>query len=493
MQKQAPNIPRIAAMVIFAMSCIGILIWLWLSFGGPVHLQPNKFRFKAQFAESPLLVDEADVRISGLNVGKVKSKELMRDGGQLVTMEVDAKYAPIPANSRATLRAKSLLGQIYVELTPGDGEILQEGETLDAPGQIQETVEVDEILGTFDDKTRGYFRGWIRELAKGLKGDPNDPTDDRGEDLNDAIGNLPEFAGSGADLLRILDEQDPALRRLVRNTGIALAAVNEREGQLRQLIGNANNFFGAVASRNDALAETVFIFPTFLEESRLTLDRLQHFATDTRPLVRALTPVARKLRPTLRDLGVLAPHLKDLFRKLDPLIAESDENLPHAARFLRGASPLFSSLHEYLPELNPIISMFNWQQEQVSDFIMNGAGSLGGRLPPLSPNEGPRHYLRQYSATDSRSLGIQTSRPAYDRGLAYPAPNYLKRNRPLGMTESWDCKPGGEQRDPIDTLPPCFIQPPSLWDGNHFPRIDRGDGFNRPKPRGNEGREPARP
>lgn len=490
MQKNAPSIPRIASMVIFALSCIGILLYLWLTFGGPVHLQPEKFRFKAQFDESALLVDEADVRISGLNVGKVKSKTLMRDGGQMVEMEIDPKYGPIPADTRATLRAKSLLGQIYVELSPGDktsGDMLDEGEVLDRPGQIQESVEVDEILGVFDEQTRGNYRGWIRELAKGLDG--------RGEDLNDALGTLPVFAESGGDVLRILDEQTPALRRLVRNSSIALGAVTEREGQLRQLIGNANNFFGAVASRDDALAETIFVFPTFLEESRLTLDRLQRFSTDTRPLVRTLTPVARQLRPTIRDVGELAPHLKDFFRKTDPLIDESDRNLGDAARFVRGASPVFSALHRYLPELNPVISMFNFQQEQVADFITNGAGSLNGVLPPFDENSGPRHYLRQYAIINSRSLGINITRPEHDRGNAYPEPNYMKRNRPLGITEAWDCVPTGGQEKPDATngSPPCFVEPNSLWDGNQFPRPDRGEAPKRNKPRGNEGtRPPAR-
>ena len=41
MIKQAPSIGRILTMVAFALSCFGILIFLWLSFGGSVPLQPE--------------------------------------------------------------------------------------------------------------------------------------------------------------------------------------------------------------------------------------------------------------------------------------------------------------------------------------------------------------------------------------------------------------------------------------------------------------------
>src|SRR5207244_9234980 len=37
MQKNAPSLPRIAAMVIFALSCFGLLLFLWLSFGGAMQ------------------------------------------------------------------------------------------------------------------------------------------------------------------------------------------------------------------------------------------------------------------------------------------------------------------------------------------------------------------------------------------------------------------------------------------------------------------------
>ena len=485
MNKQAPSPVKIFVMVAWALSCFGLLLWLWFSFGGPVPLRPEGYRIKAHMPESALLVKEADIRMAGLDIGKVKSLKLSRQGGNEVEMEIDPEFAPLPRDVKAILRQKSLLGQIYIELTPGtrDGPTLDDGETIPTKSVV-EPVELDEIISLFNEETRENFRGWIREIALAIE-------DGRGEDLSNAIGNLDDFAAAGSQTLRILDDQEPALRRLVKNTGITLNALTERRGQLRGLIGNANEFFEAVASRNDKLAETISVFPTFLDESRLTLDRLRTFATDTRPLIRDLIPVAIDLRPTLRDLGTLAPDLKNVFRKLDPVIRESERNLPAAQRFLEGAKPVFPALHTYLPELNPILSFINYQQETLSNFIHSAAASLNATMPPLSANEGPRHYLRQFSISNTRGIQLSQTRPTYERGNAYPLPNYLKRMRPLGMTEAFDCSntgfPGdGTRRDSAQGEPPCFVQPPHLWDGKKFPRIARGNKIVN-KPIGNEG------
>lgn len=475
-------------MTAFALSCFGILLYLWSSFGGPVPIKPEGYRVKAQIPQSALLVTEADVRISGLTVGKVKKKTLAKRGGQLVEMEIDSKYAPLPSDTRAILRAKSILGQIYIELTPGSegAPDLPDGGTL-KPAQVQDAVEIDEILKTFDKETRTNFQGWVKELSKAIDG--------RGQDLNDAIGNLEGFSANGAQLLRILDEQDPALRRLIRNSSIALGAVNEREGQLRELVTNANNFFGATASRNDALAETIAVLPTFLQESRVTLDRLRTFSRDTDPLIQDLVPVAEQLRPTLRDVGLLAPDLEQLFRDLDPLIEESGETLPQGARFLRGAAPVLAALHVYLPELNPILSFANFYQVPIADFFQNGAGSFNSVLPPNSDKEGPRHYLRQLGVINARGVGVMQNIPEYDRGTAYPAPNYYARSRPLGVLESFDCKAaGGEKSTATAGQPPCFVQPPLLWDGGTYATLGKGEAPYKPPPKGNEGsKEPSAP
>jgi virulence factor Mce-like protein len=487
MQKQAPTLGNLAAMVAFTLSCFGLLIFLWLSFGGPTPLRPEGYRFNVRFDEATLLVQEANVRMAGLDVGKVKKTSLAEGGGTLAEIELDEAYAPIPSDTRAILRPKSLLGQTYVELTPGsrDEPPLDDGGTLD-DAQVDEAVEIDEVISTFNEETRGNLRGWIRELATAIdKG--------RGQDLNDAFGTLPRFVASGADVLEVLDEQEPALRRLVKNSGIALGAINERRGQFRELIVNANHTFGALASRNESLAETIDILPTFLDETRATVARLERFAIDTRPLVRDLQPVATDLRPTLRDVGRLAPDLEALFRNLDPVIEEAPDTLPRGADFLRGASPLLRSLHPYLQELNPIISLLNFQQEQVADFITRGGNTLNATLP-APEGEGPRHYLRQIGIIGSRGLALQTRRPDHERGNAYPSPNYLKRQRPLGIVESFDCAPtGGERPNAAPGQPPCFVQPPSLYDNTRFPVAGRGEDDNVPKPERYDGREPAAP
>src|SRR3954454_20506671 len=117
MQKQAPSLGRIFVMVAFALSCFGLLLFLWLAFGGSIPLKPKGYEFKIPFKEATSLANEADVRISGVPVGKVKTIKLARNGLNEATIQIDSKYAPISRDTKAILRQKTLLGETYVELT----------------------------------------------------------------------------------------------------------------------------------------------------------------------------------------------------------------------------------------------------------------------------------------------------------------------------------------------------------------------------------------
>jgi phospholipid/cholesterol/gamma-HCH transport system substrate-binding protein len=483
--KQAPSLGRIVAMVAFSLSCFGILVFLWLSFGGPVPLKPESYRVQVGFPEATTLAAEADVRMAGVNVGKVKTKELDRGGTRtLVELELQEAYGPIPRNTLAILRQKTLLGETYVELSPGDGRgpMLRDGGRL-PDAQVEPTVELDEIFSAFDEPTRQAFRDWVAELSKAAEGGG-------AEDLNDSFGNLQGFAADGAELLGLLDEQELAVTRLVRNTGRVFGAINERDGALRELIVNSNDTFEALASRDDALAETFRIFPTFLDESKATLARLETFAGDTRPLV-------NELKAPADDLGVLAPDLRRLFRDLDPLIAASRRGVPALTRFLEGAEPVLEGLDGFLDELNPILAFMSYNQGHITNFLSVGAHNLNGDV------EGER-IQSQIGVIDGRSFEKHYTRADWERGSAYPPPNHESRSYPFGILESFDCSPaGGEVRDPNDALgptdsdadrrPPCFVQPRSMYDGQLFSYPRRGVAPLRPAPRGRGGAEPAAP
>src|SRR3954449_4489698 len=115
MQTSTPSFSRILVMVVFALSCFGLLLFLWLSFGGPIPLKPKGYRVEVGFPEATQLGLEADVRMAGVTIGKVRKKELDPRGNRtLATLEIDRKFAPIPKDAHAILRQKTLLGETYV-------------------------------------------------------------------------------------------------------------------------------------------------------------------------------------------------------------------------------------------------------------------------------------------------------------------------------------------------------------------------------------------
>jgi phospholipid/cholesterol/gamma-HCH transport system substrate-binding protein len=460
---------QMAAMVIFAFSCFGLLLFLWLSFGGPIPLKPKGYQFEVAFPEATTLAEQADVRIAGVSVGKVVKKVRDPKGGRtLATIQMERQYAPIHRDARAMLRQKTLLGETYVALTPGTKGTPDLPEREKLPRQaVDETVELDEVLDIFPKETREAFRRWQANGADAIEG--------RDRDLNDALGNLSPFSESGADLLTVLDRRREALRDLVKNTGVVFEALTRDEDQLRAFIADTSKWFQATASEKVALADSIKIFPTFLRESRSTLRRLETFAVDTKPLVDDLGPVARDLQPTLRDLGDAAPDMQRAFTALPSLIDASETGLPALSRILRGLEPVLAATGPMLNQLNPMLEWLQLQSFHVSDFIAVPGATLNGRRFRTNQN-GLGSVLPQLITTGSQSM-ISPTRTSDNRGNAYPfgGPQYPQytRGRDYDIFENWDCTPSGGEKKPDDT-PGCVVQGPLSFKGvtQKFPHVE---------------------
>jgi phospholipid/cholesterol/gamma-HCH transport system substrate-binding protein len=438
--KQAPTFARLAAMAVFALSCFGLLLFLWLAFGGAIPLKPKGYRFETTFAEATQLADEADVRISGVPVGKVKDIQPdKKTGRSIVIIELQSEYAPLPSDARAILRQKTLLGETYVELTPGSRQAkpIPEGGML-AESQVSPTVELDEIFRSFDERTRRAFQVWMQSQAQAVEG--------RGQDLNDAFGNLGPFADDASELVDILNRQEGAVQRLIRDSGVVFGALNERGDQLRSLIENSNTVFTTTASRDQQLKQAFVALPTFERESRATLVRLTAFADNTNPLVTQLRPAARELSPTLQDLDALAPDLNAFFNDLGPLITASRKGIPAAQRILEDLRPLLAQIDPAVRQLLPITDFLALYKSELTAFFANTVATTQAR--DISTRV---HYLRTTNPFNLENLAVYPRRIGANRPNPYMLPRgYDKLAQGLDSYETRHC---GRPLPTISSLP----------------------------------------
>jgi phospholipid/cholesterol/gamma-HCH transport system substrate-binding protein len=417
MSKRAPSTTQLLVIAGFALSCFGILLFLWITFGGPTPFKAKPYEVNVPFKEATQLAQQSDVRISGVSVGKVADIVLAPDGEQaMAKVDINDKYGPLPADTRAVLRTKTLLGETYIELTPGskDGPRLADGGTLPA-AQIAESVQLDEIFRTFDAKTRAAFQTWQQEAAVAIEG--------QGAGLSYAFGELEPTFTQFDRLFRVLDSQRLAVKQLFRNGATSLRALRGRQGELGELISNSNAVFSTTAERDRQIEALFRAFPTFQDESRLTLDRLKGFALNADPVMKQLVPVAEQLSPTLIAFSKLAPEAKGFFEGLEPVIDRAPTGFPAVRKLFRDRfPPLLRAVDPFLRNLNPVITGLGLYKHELTATMANVAAMSNAKLPTENAQGEHAHYLRAIGPFTPESLATYPSRLTNNRTNAYPQP-----------------------------------------------------------------------
>ncbi|MCW3039441.1 MAG: hypothetical protein JWM31_1346, partial [Solirubrobacterales bacterium] len=325
MNKNRPHPAQIGIMVAFALSCFGLLLFLWTSFGGPVPLRAVPYQVKTSFTQGAQLAGYADVRVSGVTVGKVT--KIVRDGGKSqVTMKIDPKYAPLPKDTRATQRTKTLVGETFVDLSFGTRKnqigrraFIADGGSI--PGKnVQQTTELDQILDAFDAPTRRDLKTVITALAKSTAG--------RGTDLNSAIAQITPLSESADGLFNVLNRQTAEVQSGTRDLGTTFAAVGRREGAIRGIAEAGRQLFETTAALTPELRQTLNTLPSFARETRRFMTTVEATARTARPAIADLRPVTPLVRPALQRLAVLAPQLERTLTELNPVLSRVRTGLP---------------------------------------------------------------------------------------------------------------------------------------------------------------------
>ena len=463
MAVRPPKAAGIAAVVGFSLSCIGLLIYLWSSFGGPIPLAPTGYRFTAYYRDATQLIAQTDVREAGVDIGHVV--DVTQDGELTrATIEIDPAQAPIPADTRSVLRRKTLLGEPFIQLIPGTpsdqgGQMLPENGQLPV-GQTERSVDLDEALRAFNPQTRHDLRLILRQLALGVK--------DQGSSLNGALGNLRPTTEAGADVFQTLASQKQAVRALVHDSGDTLQALSDRRADLRGLISAGNSVLGATASRNRALEETVHLLPATLKQLRPTLALAQRVGTEAQPLLRDLDPASRQLTPTVTDLHQIAPNLHGLLSDLGPFLDAAPAGIPAFTSTLAAARPLMGQLRPALQDAVPVVQWLIPYKRELAAWLTK----LGTATESSAGADG-RHILRTMIPLNLEGFGIFSGKPlGTNRHNPYAKPGYLDQvGHPF--LRAFDCENAG-----LPTLgfaPPCVQQGPFDFGGHlsTFPQVRR--------------------
>ena len=99
-------------MVAFTASCLGLLIFLWISFGGTLPFNAEGYRFSVEFNQATELASNAQVEIAGVVTGKL-------DGNQ-VAVDITARSgdAKVLTRAHAVVRLPAVLAQGDETLIP---------------------------------------------------------------------------------------------------------------------------------------------------------------------------------------------------------------------------------------------------------------------------------------------------------------------------------------------------------------------------------------
>src|SRR3954451_4221246 len=172
-----------------ALTVLVVIVAVFLSYNANKGLPfVPTYDLGADLQNGAQLVAGNEVRIGGFRVGVVDTITPKRrpDGTTYATihMKLQSDVEPLPIDSKLIVRSRSALGLKYVEITPGDAARgFREGDTIPLANATPEPVEIDQVLNTFDLRTRIGIRKTLTGLGNGLAG--------RGRDLNAAIALAP--------------------------------------------------------------------------------------------------------------------------------------------------------------------------------------------------------------------------------------------------------------------------------------------------------------
>jgi phospholipid/cholesterol/gamma-HCH transport system substrate-binding protein len=243
--------------------------------------------YSAYFAEAGGIKPGSEVRVSGLEVGKVSDVQL--DGDKVLVDFTVRKGIALGDRTEAAIKTETVLGTKMLEVIPRGN------------GNLAGTIPLDRTTSPYD-------------LPSALG------------DLTTAISGLDteQLSSSLTTLAETFQNTPPDLKIALEGVARFSDTLNTRDAQLRNLLANANKVTGVLAKRSDQIASLVVNANALLGQlltQRQSIDALMSNLTAvSRQISGVVADNRTQLRPALDKLNgvlsILDNHKKEVQRTL---------------------------------------------------------------------------------------------------------------------------------------------------------------------------------
>jgi phospholipid/cholesterol/gamma-HCH transport system substrate-binding protein len=200
--------------------------------------------YRALFTDASHLSPNDDVRVAGVQVGRVKAVSVTRSGAALVTFDVDPDVS-LTTGTRAAVRYLNLVGDRYLTLEEGAGKRLRTGATIPA-NRTQPALDLSELFDGFKPLFAALSPDDVNKLAASII-----------STLQGEGSTVSDLLRQTADVTNTLADKDVVIGRVVQNLDATLATVDRRQSELTDLIVQLDQLMNGLADDRHAISASL--------------------------------------------------------------------------------------------------------------------------------------------------------------------------------------------------------------------------------------------
>ena len=279
---------------IFAVAMLLVAVGLVVVFGD-FRFGPES-TYHATFIDASRLKAGQKVRIAGVPVGAVSGVKLNPDNTVDVKFGIDKHYT-LYTSTRALIRYENLVGDRFLEITSGPGELrkLPPGGTINSQ-HTQPALDLDALLGGLKPVLKGLDADKVNTISSAII----ELLQGQGGALSNVLADTSAFSSA-------LGKRDQLIGDVINNLNTVLSTIDAKSAkfsasvdQLQQLITGLAKNRDVVAGAIPPLASTTTDLTQLLQNSRRPL---QGIVENVRPLATELDNRKAEVNNDVEQLG----------------------------------------------------------------------------------------------------------------------------------------------------------------------------------------------